>query len=70
MCEVTEVVITGVLHPNSKSLTLWLTESDKHGQFELIGMIDGVSGDIASLFERLRNSLTLAGFHGDVGSDR
>lgn len=60
MCESNEVVITGVYHSNPDRLTLWLTESDRHGQFELLGMIEDPHSDIRSLFERLRNSLTLA----------
>jgi len=52
------VVITGVIHPATKGLTLWLTETDKNGQFELVGMIEQPCDDLESAFTYVRDALT------------
>jgi len=58
LCRATEVVITGVIHPATKGLTLWLTETDKNGQFELVGMIEQPCDDLESAFTYVRDALT------------
>jgi hypothetical protein len=68
MCQSSEVVITAVLYGNGARCSLWLTESDGSGQFELQGMIENVGDDIRSLFDRLRDCLAMHPFGVDDGT--
>lgn len=60
MSEVIEFIITGVYHTDSDSWDIWLTQSDRNSQFELVAFVDQSEVLISEQFVALRNRLVAA----------
>lgn len=69
LCPTTETVVTCVFHQDSGKIDIWLTESDEHGQFELMSYCADARPAIVNLFDRLRNTLAHEAYIGAIATE-
>jgi hypothetical protein len=68
VCLSTETVITVVTYPDSRNCDVWIVQTDRHSQYQLLGTLTGADPAIQNLIDRVMQAVIQGNTGRSMGS--